>query len=715
MESKKKSQTPRIREGKEQNTRTSLELLYNISREFAAALDLQEVLERVLLLATETVGATTGSIIVIDDSGKPVESKIVTGDQVHSHMTQRLRVTLERGLAGWVLRHRQAVLIEDTSQDERWLARRYDPEPQPVPKSVVSAPLLVRERLVGVVTLSHQRAGFFKEDHLSLIQAIADQAGIFVLNARLYAESQRQARVMSALAESAAVITASLNLEEVLVRILEQISTALQVPAVSLALIEPEKEELVFKAAIGWETDQSIAVRVPIGKGVCGWTAKEGRGIIVTDVGKDPRYDPETETRTGLDVNSIACAPIRSKGQVIGVLEAIITSADSFDADALFVLTGIGSLAGTAIRHAQLFERLQAAHQRYQELFEDSIDPILITGWDGQILEANRQAVLSIGKDIQFLLDNNIHELHDSDRKKLGQRCENLLPGDTITYESVLHSSHGEIIPVQVYVRQVIIDGVSHLQWIMRDITERKNLDSLREDLLSMIYHDLRSPLGNVISSLDTAASIFSEQMDPNLSTLLNIAIRSSQRIERLTTSLLDINRLEAGQPLIKPENLNFSRLVTETLESVDPILKAKKQEVILELTDDLPLIRGNADMILRVMINLLENASKYLPQEGKITLGGDQEEGSLHIYVQDNGPGIPDSERERIFDKYTRLGSGDVARGFGLGLYYCRLAIEAHGGIIWVESTPGSGAKFNITLPVISDPGHEGTENARN
>jgi two-component system, NtrC family, sensor histidine kinase KinB len=715
MESKKKSESSTSQKSRKPNSQTSLELLYNISREFAAALDLEEVLERVLLLAMETVGATTGSIIVIDDSGKPVESTIVTGDQIHSHTTQRLRVTLERGLAGWVLRNRQAVLIKDTSKDERWLARRYEPEPQSVPKSVVSSPLLVRERPVGVLTLSHQNAGFFKDDHLSLVQAIADQAGISVLNARLYAESQRQARVMSALAESSAVITASLNLEDVLVRILEQISTALQVPAVSLALIDQEKEALVFKAAIGWETAWDTAIRIPLENGICGWTAKEGRGIVVADVHKDQRYDPETEARTGLDVRSIACAPIRSKGQVIGVLEAIITSTDRFDADALFVLTGIGSLAGTAIRHAQLFERLQAAHKRYQELFEDSIDPILISDCDGQIVEANRQAVRSIGEDLQTSLDKNVHELHDVNKEKLGPGCENLKAGDTLCYESILHVSKGEDIPIQVYVRQVEIDKVLHLQWIFRDISERKNLDVMREDLQSMIYHDLRSPLANVISSLDTAASMFQEDIDTNLSSLLGIAIRSSHRIDRLTASLLDIQRLEAGHPLVNSEAFSFSLLVEDTLEDLHPSLKTKKQELIIELSEDLPMVIGDADMIQRVLINLLENASKYLPQDGKITLGAHPEDEYLHIFVQDNGPGIPDEERERIFDKYTRLGSDDTPKGFGLGLHYCRLAIEAHGGRIWVEPIPDSGAQFNFTLPVIIDSSHEDIKHAGN
>jgi two-component system, NtrC family, sensor histidine kinase KinB len=710
MKSEKASENSLARAGSEHNPRTSLELLYDISREFAGALDLQEVLERVLLLSMETVGATTGSIIVIDDSGKPMESIIVTGDQVHSGTTQRLWVPLERGLAGWVLRHRQAVLIEDTSQDERWLARRYEPDTQSIPKSVVSAPLLVRDRPVGVLTLSHQNPGFFTEDHLSLIRAIADQAGISVHNARLYAESQRQARVMSALAESAAVITASLNLEDVLVRILEQISTALQVPAVSLALIEPDKEELVFKAAIGWENNQSTAKRIPVGKGISGWTAKEGRGIVVTDVRKEPRYDPETEARTGLSVRAIACAPIRSKGQVIGVLEAIITSKERFDDDALFVLTGIGSLAGTAIRHAQLFERLQAAHQRYQELFEDSIDPILITDWDGQILEANRQAVSSLEGNLPALLDMNIYKLHEVDEEILDPNFENFEEDVTITYESVLHSLTGKESPVQVYVRQVSGDGASHLQWILRDITERKNLDAMREDLLSMIYHDLRSPLGNVVSSLDTATSLITEEMDPNLNSLLGIATRSTRRIDRLTNSLLDIHRLEAGQPLVNSQAFDISHLIEDSIENVKPLLEVKEHEIVVELPNDLPLIMGDADMIQRVLINLLENALKYLPAKGKLTVGGYIEDEKLYLFVQDNGPGIPDNERERIFEKYSRLDPLQASKGFGLGLYYCRLAVEAHAGRIWVDAAPQSGCQFWFTLPVISDPKNKDT-----
>ena len=96
-------------------------------------------------------------------------------------------------------------------------------------------------------------------------------------------------------------------------------------------------------------------------------------------------------------MRAVVVAPIQSQGRVIGIIEAINPIAKSFDPDALLVMTGIGGLAGSTIQNAQLFERLQAAHQRYRELFEDSIEPMLITDWDGHILEAKRQAILLSG------------------------------------------------------------------------------------------------------------------------------------------------------------------------------------------------------------------------------------------------------------------------------------------------------------------------------
>lgn len=688
--------------GKATTTSASLDLLYNISRQLTAALDMQDVLKRVLMLSMSNVGAVNGSIIVLDELGEPVEGIIRVGKRTIENATPQLRETLKNGLAGWVADNQQGALIADTTKDERWLRRPDDEEVNTGAKSALSVPLVVREQLVGVLTLVHPSPGIFTQAHSDLIQAIADQAGIAVLNARLYDESQRRTRVMTALAESASVITASLELDKVLQRILTQISAALRVEIVSLALIDSHGDTLTFKATSAEIENSLIGHKVKIGEGLAGWVAKEGKGVIIPDTRQDDRFSLEAEPAQRINVHAIACAPLRARGQVIGILEAINPIDGRFDPDALEVLSGIGSLAGTAIDHARLFEQLQVTHQRYHQLFEDSIDSILITDRQGRILEVNRNAELSTGIDEESLLAMSIDQLIDIDQDHLGADLEIIIPGETRSYESQLNTNKESRIPVQVYCRSVEIEGGSNIQWLLRDITERKKLDGLREDLISMIYHDLRSPLANVVSSLDVFNAMLPVEGDPAYRSLLNIALRSTERIQRLTNSLLDMSRLESGQPIVNLFATSPLLLAVDAAEAVSPVAESKNQTINLSLPPDLPPVLVDGDMIRRVLINLLENAVKYSPPDGEITLGAETEGNVAQLWVQDTGPGIPPSEQEHIFDKYTRLNPRGSQKGFGLGLAYCRLAIEGHGGQIWIESEPGKGARFCFTLPLV-------------
>jgi two-component system, NtrC family, sensor histidine kinase KinB len=691
---------------KQQNghTRASLELLYNISRELASALDLQTLLERVLFLCMDNIGAANGSIIVLDEKGQAVESIIVVGKRVHVNTTRQLRIILEGGLAGWVAKHRQAVLIPDTSHDERWMQRPDDDAKRTGPKSAMSVPLLVRNQIVGIMTLVHPIPGFFNFDHLELLKAIADQAGIAVLNARLYSESQRQARVMTAVANSAAAITGALHLEEVLNAILTETRKALDVEIVSLALIDLTDQYLKYQATTMDKKPDIIGQTLRIEDQVLDLISQEGQGVILSRLHEDSLFSSEINYEPEFELPAVAYAPIRSDNKVIGLLEAVNTKEVGLNPDALLVLTGIADIAGTAIRHARLYESLQAAHQRYRDLFNDSIDPVLITNWDRTILEANRQAQQSTSYDNSKLLGMKIDQIQTLEPKIVAEMVAKISEVKSISYETELITRTKSKIPVEAHVRTLIIDGKSHLQWILHDISERKELDNLREDLISMIYHDLRSPLANVVSSLDVLDAILPDEEDPTLKSMVNIAIRSTERIQRLTSSLLDISRLEAGQPLGSRKENSGLTLLKEAVESTMQIINKKEQHLEELFPTKLPLILVDEDMIRRVFINLLENASKFTPHKGTITIGARQDRESVLFWIKDNGPGIPPSEKERIFDKYSRVQLESGPKGFGLGLAFCRLAVEAHGGQIWVESNVGEGACFYLSFPYISE-----------
>lgn len=686
------------------NQQALLELLYRISREVATTLDLAVLLERVLSLAIKTIGAIRGSIIILDENGNPLESAIIVRDQMITHTNEQLRVTLEEGLAGWVVKNRKPVIIPNTSKDKRWLRRPDDDETGA--KSAVSVPITMHNDLVGVITLVHPEPNHLQKNHLNLIRAIADQAAVAVLNAQLYGESHRQARVMTALANSATAMASTLNLEVVLNNILMEIQTALEVESVALSLIDLEGGHLEYKAAIHESMDlhaKLVGKKILLGQGFAGWVAEHGKGEIVTDPSQDPRFLQTNKVYPEMSPHAIVAAPIFIPGRVLGVLEAINPHAGQFEPDALQVLSGIGSLAGSFIQNARLYEDLQDTHSRYYDLFENSIDPIIITDLEGNILESNQRTLQTSRYTEDQLRKMVVNDIHEVKWDAIGSTFLSLEEDTSSSYESKLITADGTEIPIQVNVHQIQMADECRLQWILRDITERKNLDQLREDLTSMIFHDLRSPLSNVISSLDVIQASLPGTDDSEIQSLFDIANRSTVRIQRLTRSLLDINRLESGQPITDTESFHPEELIQYARQDLTTQAKAKKQEITLSTKKKVPQVVADRNMIERVLINLVQNAIKYTPTNGKIEIGVEMIKDEIHFWVLDSGPGVDPDYIDRIFDKYTRIHPDERIKGLGLGLAFCRLAVEGHGGRIWVENLTGGGAKFTFTLPAES------------
>jgi PAS domain S-box-containing protein len=674
----------------------SLKLLYEISRELTSSLNLRVVLERVLSLSLQSMEGSNGSIIVLDEQGAPLDAAMIVGGQIFEDAVDRLKVTLDSGLAGWVLRHKETALVNDTQKDKRWITREYNSSGTP-PRSALSVPLQARDEMVGSITFTHSKESYFTEEHLALVQSIADQAAIAVLNARLYSASHHRAEVMEALAQSAASITASLDLDEVLNRILVQVTHALKVEAATLGLVDQASGEVVFRAAIGGAPEQVVGMGVKLGQGIAGWVAQSAEAVIVPDAKSDPRHYSKIDNQTGYRTKAIAAAPILLDDQVIGVIETLNPESAFTQAD-LVVLKGIGSLAGTAIQHARLFEEVQIAHHRYRNLFERSVDPIIVTNLEGKIIEANHQALNLLGFEDQALLNKNIHYFHQVDWKTVGEDFSTMVNAKPVSYESSLQVKKGDQIPIEVHLNKIFIEDEERLQWILHDISKVRELDELRQDLSSMIYHDLRSPLGNVVSGLELLRTMV--PTDPAVDSVIQIANRSIDRVQRLVSSLLDTNRLQAGQGITSLQKTEMYPLITDAIGAIEANLGMGKYKLEINVPDTPLFAMIDADMIRRVIINLLENSMKYSREGSQLEIGAIQAEENIQVWVTDQGRGISPEDQEMIFDKFSRSAGVSNLQGLGLGLAFCKLAVEGHGGNIWVESNPGEGSTFTFTLP---------------
>jgi signal transduction histidine kinase len=291
--------------------------------------------------------------------------------------------------------------------------------------------------------------------------------------------------------------------------------------------------------------------------------------------------------------------------------------------------------------------------------------------------------------------------VHEVDFKKTGEKFEHITEYQPCVYQSLFHKKDGHIIHVQVNVRPVNFEDADVLQWTLHDVSERKALDDLRNDLIAMVYHDLRSPLANIISSLDILSGLVNAEDNETIQSILAVATNSTTRIERLVNSLLDINRLESGQRIVNQNVVNLESLIAGAVKEVQPMAESRRQAVTSLVLDNLSPVWVDKDMILRVLLNLLENAAKFTPAGGKVAVDASEDDGWIIVSIEDNGPGIPILDRERIFDKFTRLRGQHKPGGLGIGLAFCKIAVEGHGGKIWVESQNNVGTTFFFTLPV--------------
>jgi len=233
---------------------------------------------------------------------------------------------------------------------------------------------------------------------------------------------------------------------------------------------------------------------------------------------------------------------------------------------------------------------------------------------------------------------------------------------------------------------------------LFSDVTDIRQVEQVRENLIHMIVHDLRSPISSVHMALLALAGEETE-MDKVQQEILSVANRSTQRLIRMIETLLDVARLDAGHMPVEKQVARVEEIVEEAIEQVAPQAEAKGLHVGLKIGPDL-MAWADPELLQRVIINLVGNAIKFTPRGGSIVVRAEYEASkALLLSVQDDGPGILLEDQARIFDRFTQTGQRRQW-GSGLGLTFCKLAVEAHGGRIWVESTPGKGSTFYLSLP---------------
>jgi len=248
-----------------------------------------------------------------------------------------------------------------------------------------------------------------------------------------------------------------------------------------------------------------------------------------------------------------------------------------------------------------------------------------------------------------------------------------------------------------------LVRQLSQLQTEKQQLVE---LEHIRQDTIDLIVHDLRHPISSLFGAIKILEMVLPEEVLTQNQQLIDIANSNCDLLQLMVESLLDVARMEEGNFNLNKRSVNLYGFVQEAVNRVRFLAGMENIAIQPSFASDLPIIDADEEKLHRIMGNLLHNAIKFTPGGGSVTVVVEPVDQAALFSVIDAGPGIPPENRQHIFDRFVQL-NGERPRtgGFGLGLAFCKMAVEAHGGKIWVEpGINGEGSKFMFTIPVTSE-----------
>lgn len=357
------------------------------------------------------------------------------------------------------------------------------------------------------------------------------------------------------------------------------------------------------------------------------------------------------------------------------------------------------------LQHSERLHRDQAT--RFATLFDSVEDAIVIINADGTIEAWNRGAQRLfgyaaediVGKDVRLLMPEP-HASMSIDQFLRSGPGDYSNPSGRIELEA-RHGS-GRIVPIEISLREMLIEGNRLFSAVMRDISVRREVERMKAEFVSTISHELRTPLTSIAGSLTLISGGAAGEVPPKIARLVGIARQNSERLIRLINDILDLEKAEAGKLEFQLSVRSIRAEVASVAEFNRGFAQSLGVAIDLEEGDDADVFI-DSDRLTQVLTNLISNAAKFSPPGGTVRIRINREDPGVRITVSDNGPGIPAEFCARIFQKFAQADASDsrAKSGTGLGLSIAKTITEKLGGRIGFDTAPGKGTSFYVILPM--------------
>lgn len=586
-------------------------------------------------------------------------------------------------------------------------------------RAYIALPLWMNHQLIGVLGLYYHTLRDTLKDELDVLQAFALQVAQSLSNSRAYERTDKaleqraeQLYVLSAMAQQ---LTIELDTHRIYDATLTyamdatqaQRGTFLRIDGGGVAQCEIARGYVVTPSA---EALLNGAMRQHINARL---------SYLADDLQSTRDYHPALST-----TRSALAVPLFKGQEVLGVIVLENDLPHSFTQSDSHFVSQMAYQTMIAIDNHQLFRDVRQTRDRLQVILNTMEEAIILIDQTGVITLANPRVSL-LGLQSEQILHHSVATLLEEGTplaEKLGFTEEAMLqtlwhkasPTRLLSHRyELIQDNNSTSIERQIIPLQAETNDLLGVLMVFYDKTQERELANARDAFTQMTVHDLRSPLTAVTTSLKLYGELIPHDT-PHRAIIDRITVASQRAIRKVLNrvdAILDIAKMESGDVQLERDFVDIHALIENVCHDLEPIANEINVTIARDYAPNLPPVDVDSDKIERVLLNLIDNALKYSPNESTVEVRvalDDSEAGWARVVIADAGAGIPDDYKVTLFNRFTQVaGRANVRRGVGLGLNFCKLVIEAHGGKVWIEDNPaeGGGSLFIFRLPIGNAP----------
>ncbi len=547
----------------------------------------------------------------------------------------------------------------------------------------------------------------------------ADQIG-YLIRSILRMEKSIATRIdeQETLLQTSQAVVSSLDLEIVLDRILEQVQKLFNIQMCAIVALDEEHNTFRIRASRGLSKRYALhlVIQPSDPNSITMRALRSQEPIQISDTEADATFTARLPRAKAEGYRSLLAVPLHTQHAPPAALIVFRPDTHVFTHSETQLLVNFANHVTMAIENATLYTRsdtrLQQQTRRIEALVHSLSDGLILSNLSGKVIYTNRRigelANLSAEELSNATVDSLINGIlsHTSSPRTVRQRIDEALLGNRERgVEIPLFLPNRRIdLRLQIFDVTDIADKPIGRGLILRDITVDSEVDRMKSSLISTVSHELRTPLAAIKGYATTLLAEDVEWDSDSQREFLTIISSETDRLSTLVDSLLDLSRIESGNLNISHAECPIPDLIQHAAQSAH---LQDENNLVLVLAPNLPPLFADPPRLETVLRNLIENAVKYAGVKATIEISVQQEEQNIVFRVKDDGPGIPEAERERIFQSFYRVDTSltRFASGAGLGLAICKGLVQAHGGRIWVEAyEDGACIAFSLPLRYQSD-----------